>query len=174
MAYADSSDLASRFDARIIGDLASDTGERVPVDQLDNSSVVSDALEDATGRVNSALSVGKQYDTDDLLALTGGDLSLLKRIVCQLAMIYLMERRQENFGNEQLKGIKESVEEYLEMLRNGERIFAIDANLAASLPGLEGPTTLDYNVMNLMSTTRVHHFYPNVDQRLPQGRSFRK
>ena len=166
MSYATASDLAARFDANIIGDLASDTGESVPVDQLVNSSAVTVALADSSGQVDAALSVGKQYIVEDLEDLTGTALALLKRIVCQLAMIYLMERRQENLGSERLKSMTEAVEEYLDKLRSGDRIFGIPANLDASLPDLDGPSTLNHANMNLI-TTRTRNFYPDVAQRLP-------
>jgi phage gp36-like protein len=169
VAYASSSDLVARFDATIIGDLASDTGEAVPVDQLGNSSAVTVALDDSSGQVDAALVVGKQYVTTDLEGLEGTALALLKRIVCQLAMVYLMERRQENMGSDRLKSMKEAVEEYLDKLRSGDRIFGIDANLDASLPNLDGPSTLNHLNMNLLPS-RVHNYYPNVAQRLPLTR----
>jgi phage gp36-like protein len=172
MAYATSDDLIARFDATYIADLASDTGEPLPIDQLSGSSKIDVALEDASGQIDAALSVARQYEVADLLLLTGSPLGLLKRLVCQLAMVFLMERRQENLGSERLQDLKKTVEKYLDALRQGDRIFGIDANMDASLPELDGPTTTNYDDMNLMATTRVRNFYPAVGKRLPRGRSF--
>ena len=51
MAYATAADLIARFDWRIIGDLASDSGTQVTEGALANKSKVTAALNDASGRV---------------------------------------------------------------------------------------------------------------------------
>jgi len=91
MAYATPTDLSARFDEAIIKDLASDTGD--PVDNITTDTKVLAALDDASGRIESACTVSRLYSPDDLAGLTGNTLALLKRITCELAMAYLMGRR---------------------------------------------------------------------------------
>jgi len=167
MAFDSAADLAARFDERIIADLASDTGE--PVADITSDTKVTVALEDGAGRIVSALTVARMYDPDDLAALTGYSLALLKRINCELAMSYLIGRRQDNFGDESYQKIQESAEDYLERIRKGERLFDIEAAKDAGLPEVDGPSTVQYRKMNLIPD-RTSNFYPERATRLPLGR----
>jgi len=167
MAYAASTDLVARYDERTIQDLASDTG--TPVDDLGNDAKVSAALDDASGRIDAALTVANLYAESDLTDLTGNSLALLKRITCELALIYLIERRPEKYCGSDLKDRKKEAEEFLDRLRKGERLFGIDALKEAGLPTVDGPTAVDYKELNLI-TSRTRNYYPNVKQRLPIGR----
>jgi phage gp36-like protein len=168
-AYASASDLIERYDSNTIGDLASDSGESIPEDQLVNSVKVSQALEDASGRVEAAVFTGDQYDADDLNGLEGNAQALLQRIVCELAFVFLMERRSHRVGDERLQAAKESTEKYLDEIKNGDRIFGIPAHLAASVVDIDGPDTVDYTNMNLIPD-RTNNFYPGRSTRLPLGR----
>lgn len=168
-AFATPAALIERYDSRTIGDLASDSGESIPEGDLAESSKVLQALEDASGRIQAAASVGEQYTPEDLIAMTGNDKALLERITCELAMVYLMERRAHRVGDERLQQVRASAEEYIMMLRNGERVFALDANKAASRADTDGPSTIDFRNMNLIPD-RTNHYYPQRKQRLPIGR----
>ena len=168
MAYADAADLLARFDERIIADLASDTGE--PVGDITNDMKVDAALDDASGKVDSALTVATIYTPTELTALEGGSLALLKRITCELAMVFLIRRRQENMGNEELNQIGVQAEEYLDRLRKGERVFGgSEAQQGAGLPTIDGPSVAQYTRMNLIPD-RTRNFYPLRGTRLPIGR----
>ena len=90
MAYADADDLAAFFDVRIIADLVSDSG--VANEAWKNSSIITQMLATASGRIDSALTVANYYLTDDLEDLTGNSLALLKEICCTLAMAGLVKR----------------------------------------------------------------------------------
>ncbi|MCP4539915.1 MAG: hypothetical protein GY832_22475 [Chloroflexi bacterium] len=168
MAFADSSDLSTRFDARTIKDLASDTGE--PAGSVDND-IVTAALEDGAGRIRSAATVARIYSDDDLDALTGDSLSLIKRLNCELAMAYLMGRRPEKYGDEDggFKQVKQDVDDFLDRLRKGERLFGVEANLNAGLPTIDGPSAVTYDRLNLIPD-RTQNFYPHRGTRLPLGR----
>jgi len=170
MAYASSSDLSARFDVRIISDLASDDGTQITEDALATNSKVVAALADASGRIDSALTVARIYSTADLAALTGNSLALLKRITCELAMAFLIGRRQEKFLDEAIARVEQKSEEYLDRLRKGERLFGGSEEAKdAGLPSVDGPTAVDYSNLNLLPD-RTHHYYPSRASRLPLGR----
>ena len=166
MAYASSTDLVARFDENTIRDLASDSGHQVT--DL-TCPVVTAALDDASGQIDSALFNGKAYDADDLAALTGNSLALLKRICCELAMCFLMGRRPEKYGEDSIREMYERADGFLERIRQGERIFDSTAHLGASVTDVDGPTTVKYTDMNLIPD-RTRHFYPHRGTRLPLSR----
>ncbi len=168
MAYASATDLLARFDERTIADLASDTGE--PISDFENDTKISAALDDASGKIDSALTVAQIYLPSELAELTGVSSALLKRITCELAMVFLIRRRQENLTDDALTQIGVQAEEYLDRLRKGERVFGdSEANQKAGLPTVDGPTTIDYQQLNLLPD-RTRNFYPQRATRLPLGR----
>lgn len=167
--YATPADLTTRYDVTTIKDLASDTGE--PIADVTTDVVVLAALADASGKIDAALSVSQMYDPeDDLEALTGNSLALLKRICCQLAMAFLLGRRPEKFAQESISRAKQEAEEYLEMLRRGERVFGSAAHEAAGLPTIDGMTSVDYTRLQMIPD-RVHNFFIDRSKRLPVGRA---
>ena len=170
MAYASSADLTARFDSQIIRDLASDSGTQVEEGDLATDVKVQAALDDASGRVEAALTVARIYSTDDLDALTGNSLAMLKRIVCELAMAFLIGRRQEKMLDEGLQRVEQKSEEYLDRLRKGERLFGANEEAQdAGLPTVGGMTAVEYNNLNLIPD-RTHNYYPRRAGRLPLGR----
>ncbi len=166
--YATPSDLADRFDARTLRDLASDTGEAVADVTSDPHLLV--ALADASGRVDAAVLVGGIYTTTQLGDLTGNSLALLKRMVCELAMAYMLSRRPERYGAESLSAIHKLAEEYLDRLRTGGRLFDVDEAIAAGRPTVDGPVVTDYERLNMIPD-RTKRFYPHRGSRLPIGRA---
>ena len=165
--YATPSDMADRFDVRTLRDLASDTGEAVADVAGDDHILV--ALADASGRVDAAVLIGGLYTTTQLGDLAGNSLALLKRLVCDLAMAYMIGRRPERYGSEALKAIHDASEDYLERLRRGERLFDVAAAIAAGLPEIDGPSIVQYNRLNLIPD-RTKRFYPGRITRLPTDR----
>ncbi len=170
MAYASASDLTARYDTRIIQDLASDTGTAVSSGALATDAKVAAALDDASGRIDSALTVARIYSTDDLDDLTGNSLALLKRITCELAMAFLISRRQEKLLDGSVAEVEQKSEDYLDRLRKGERLFGeAESAKDAGLPSVDGPTAVQYNELNLLPD-RTRNFYPSRASRLPLGR----
>lgn len=167
MSYATPADLAVRFDESTISDLASDTGE--PVADISTDTNVLAAMEDASGRVDAALLMARMYSPADLGALTGNSQGLLKRIVCELAMAFLIERRPEKFNGDRPENVRRAAEDYLDLLRRGERIFNVEGVKDAGLPEIDGPTVTQYNRLNLLPD-RTRNYYPRRGKRLPIGR----
>jgi phage gp36-like protein len=167
--YATPADLVTRYDHTTIKDLASDTGE--PIADVTDDSIVLAALQDASGKIDAALSVSQMYDPeDDLEALTGNSLALLKLICCQLAMAFLLSRRPEKYGQESISKVKQEAEEYLEMLRRGERVFGSPAHEAAGLPTIDGMSSVDYTRLNMLRD-RMQGFFVDRGKGLPIGRA---
>jgi len=167
MAYANPSDLVARYDERVLKDLASDTGE--PGDVAIGNPRVAAALDAASGYVDAAVQVGGIYTPEDLAALTGNSLALLVDLTCELAMVRLMSARLEKYGHEQVEAVRKRCEEYLDRLRNGERLFGLDDQRDAGLPTIDGPRAVDYQRLNLLPD-RMRRYYPQRGGRLPLGR----
>lgn len=168
MSYATPADLVARKDQRTLADLASDTG--TPSTDVLTDPVIQAALDDASGKVESALMNGQLYSLDDIAGFTGNSLALLKRITCEVAMAYLLARRP-GYDEDGYKKALDAADEWLNQIRKGERVFGdATSQLAASVPSIDGPTALKYEYLNLIPD-RTRNTYPNRGQRLPLGRA---
>jgi len=162
-------DLTAYYDARVIADLASDSDIPVADEDFSTNTVITAAIEAASGKLESACLVGERYTEAKLLALTGNALAYMKRLVCTLAMAYLCARRQGKHREEYEAQLKEAQED-IDRLRNGEAIFGSDADsVAAGNPEVDGPDVVDYQQYNRIPE-RVKRFYPPRGQRLEIGR----
>ncbi len=165
-AYATPTDMIDRFDERTLKQLVAD--DNTPATSLTSDGKMLAALDDATGAMKSALFVGNQYKPEDLESLTAESQSYRKRLCCEIALSYLIRRRPEKYGKAS-REIQENVDAILEQFRSGVRVFEIDANRAAGLPSIDGPSAVDYQRLNLLPD-RTRNFYPHRQTRLPLGR----
>lgn len=156
MSYAEYTDLETRYDAREIKQLSSDT--ETP-SASSNNAVVLAALEDASGDIDAALLKGGRYTVAQLAALTGNSLAKLKRMCCELAMVYLMERRPE-LTTEQVERHAAIRKRHLDPLRLGEDVFSIDAAIDAGKMSHDGPTSVEVSYLNLTRSYSEGHYYP--------------
>ena len=168
-AFADAAALIDRFDERTVRDLLSDTDIPAPEADLSTNARLTVILNAASGAILAAALAGNNYTEAELNALTGISAAWITDITCQLAFCRLARRRPQRFELEYLKSLEEPVNETLDQLRHGKRVLPIDSHLSASLPTIDGPTAVDYERMNLISS-RTRNFYPNVASRLPRGR----
>jgi len=166
MAYASPADLLSRFDRNILADLAGDDGQ--PAEPL-SSPRVARALEGASGEINAAARMGGRYSPEELAALQGDDAEFLKDITCQLALLRLVGTRIQTIGELAHKSLREAAEKVLDDLRAGRLVFGTPAAERAQTPGVDGPTVLDYERLNLLPD-RTRNYYPSRGSRLPIGR----
>jgi len=127
VAYATPEDLVARFDSRVIGQLVSDDGTEVST--LGTNAIVQQALEDASGQIRSAALVGNKYTESELDTLAANNDAFLVRLTCALALGFLRARR--NIGSEQPNPIVEQAENWLALLRLGERILNVQDNADA-------------------------------------------
>lgn len=158
MAYANSDDLKARYDARTIGDLASDTGVRVEVADFALDTNIIAALADASGEIETALVVARRYKVSDLTGLAGNSLAKLKRITCEIAMACLLGRRPA-FDPELLEKFEEKAMKSLDKLAKGENVFNLEDQKGAGLPTIDGPTVRTYTHLNLWRD-RTKNFFP--------------
>lgn len=166
-AYADYDDLIAFSDENTVRDLLSDSGDYEGDASADAKLLTQ--LEAGSGAVESACGVSSMYTPDDLAALTGNSLALLKQLVCGLTMVGLVRRRPEKFGSEYWQAVKAEAEAYLDRLRKGERLFDDSTKRTAGLPTTDGPTAIELSNLNLLPS-RTRNYFPGVGQRLPIGR----
>ncbi len=171
MAYATPTDLAQYYDGRVIADLASDSD--APVADITADPKVLAILSAASGRVDSALTVANHYRPENLatmIADAGDAAALLKWLVATIAIAMLLSRRPGSRYEERYRATVKDAEDFLDRLRKGERVFGeATAQRDAGLPSVDGPTTVDYDRLNLLPD-RTRHFYPSRGSRLPLGR----
>lgn len=152
MAYATGAELVVRYDARRIAQLVADDGQQVASGSVAAHAVVEALLEDATAAINSAVYVGKRYVAADLSSgLTASGGYLLKRLCCDLAFGYLVARRglaADEVGK--LAPRYAEALQYLDLLRQGERIFdtADGSHAEAGLMDHKPVGALDPNNVN--------------------------
>jgi phage gp36-like protein len=167
MAYALPTDLINRYDEQTLKDLVSDTGTP-EVDLTANPKILA-ALDDASGMIDAAVTVGEMYQVTELEALTGTAKAFLSRLTCDLAMQFLQSRRASPEMLEWLAQQRKMTDDVLNQIRNGGRVFGLAANRDAGLPKADGPTAVAHSNLNLI-TTRTKNYYPSVAQRFPVGR----
>lgn len=148
--YVATSDLTARFDVRDIQQLVLDDASDSTVVDVSDNPIVETALDDAEGEVISALRKGGRYNAARLAALTGADLSYLKRIVCDIAMVHLL-RRRPTFNPEVLETQDKARKGYLKDLQDGSSVITGDepAAIEAGAISNEGPTLGEWNNLNL-------------------------
>jgi len=122
-AFATNAQFLTRYDARTTGDLVADDGNRVSSGDLATDANLTVALQDASGLILTAASVGNRYTEADLAAITGNDAAILQRITCDLAFAYLRQRR--GYDIDQFTSVQESFA-LLDRIRLGERVFGDD------------------------------------------------
>lgn len=91
----------------------------------------------ASGRIEQVCLIGHRYDPEDLQALAGASLEVLKKLACDLAFWSLAQRRQPNTADpKNVPGAAESLE-MLKALRDGEAIFGLEESADAGLPSVQ-------------------------------------
>lgn len=158
MAYATVPQLLDRKDYRTIGDLVSDDGSPVSEVALANNAKVAAALADASGMVDAALLAGSRYTTAQLSALTGNSQAYLIRIVCDITVALLYDRRPLYDVDGFEKAMKLS-EAHLERLRKGEHVFDVEEVKAAGVPDTIAPSVIEVDRLNLIRD-RTQNYYP--------------
>ncbi len=163
-----STDLTARFDRRAICRLCFDDDRDHSENELANAPILNAALMDALGEFKACLKVRGLYSDEQLERLTPESLSLAKRLVCELAMAYLYARRNGETDN--VRQLRASVNEYLDRISKGERLFSIIDDKRKEQAGRASMTTP--NAFELMQenlvTSRAAPYFGRVDKRLPR------
>jgi hypothetical protein len=88
----------------------------------------------ASGRLEAVCLIGRRYVPEDLQALTGASLEMLKKLVADLAFWQLAQRRQPGTADPKtVPGALEALE-MLKALRDGETVFGFEETADAGLP----------------------------------------
>lgn len=125
--------MLQRHDHRSLGNLCADDGARLSREQLLTDEILQAALNDATARILGVLYPGGRYTADQLAnELSSESRYWLKRLCCNLAYVYLWQRRDMSASNEvKYKSLLEGVNEELEGLRSGKFVLEVQANIDA-------------------------------------------
>lgn len=127
-AFADADDLTTCYDVRVLGQYLSDNGTALTANEVANSPKTAALLEQASGQILAFAYKGERYSEADLLALTGNGLAMLKRMTCDLAFSYILQRR--GVAVDDYPQVKTALE-LLELLSQGKVIFPIAVNAEA-------------------------------------------
>lgn len=171
MLYATTADFLTRYDARLIADLASDTGTAVQGIVLSTNANVVAAVTDASADIDAALFMGDRYTPAQLESLSDTAASLLRRLASDIALIY-MKRRRGKFDPEKDGALLKEITERLNRLRNGENylMLSTDSEAEASTLLIVRPKRDAANrAVTIKGQTR--NYYPaNPDFNMPAQR----
>ena len=134
--YATPADFLQRYDARLIGDLVSDTGTPVSAGSLTANAVLQAALDDASAAVDAAVFVGDRYTPAQMASLSTTAASFVRRLVCDLALLYL-KRRRGRFDAEKDSALLKELNETLKSLRDGEDYLMLGTQTEAAASTIE-------------------------------------
>lgn len=155
--YAQGTDLLQRYDARIIGDLVGDAGTRNLAPATDQNVIT--ALTDAASQILSSCYYGQRYTAKELAGLAGADRGLLYRLNCDLAFLYLANRRAAFQDSAFYKDAYERSKSLLDALRNGELVFGVAGDMAVGVPSNQFPSSQTIASVNLLRD-RAFRFFP--------------
>ena len=136
MSYATPADFLQRYDARLIGDLVSDTGTPVSAGGLPTNAVLQAVLDDASAAVDAAVFVGDRYTPAQMASLSTTAASFVRRLVCDLALLYL-KRRRGRFDAEKDSALLKELNETLKSLREGEDYLMLGTQTEAAAATIE-------------------------------------
>lgn len=170
MPYATANDFLERYDARLIGDLVSDDGTRVEVGDLPANAVVLAVLNDAGATVDAAVYVGNRYTPAQMSDLSDTAAAFVRRLVCDLALIYI-KRRRGRFDPEKDAALLREVNDTLGALRDGKDLLLLtnQSEAQASTVELVRPELISVNRPRTIQN-QTQNYYPNPRLRSPNGR----
>jgi phage gp36-like protein len=134
--YATGADMLARYDARLLGDLASDVNVPVTPSALPSNINLTSAITDASAAITAAVFSGDRYTPAQLATLSGVALSLMKRLTCDLALIY-MKRRRGKFDPEKDGALLKETNEAIKRLRDGDDYLMLSTTQEAEASVLE-------------------------------------
>jgi hypothetical protein len=157
--------MEARYDGNVLSQLCSDGN--TPVMSLSTAPPMVAALSEASGLINSAVTVAQNYTPAELAALTGDDMQMLVGLTCRLAIGRLLQRRPTSGYQKSFEENIKEANEFLDRLRKGERIFAVQANLESGIPEVCGPSAQTFRRLNMLAD-RCYNYYPR--RNIPLGR----
>lgn len=157
--FATGDDFCQRYDVSLFGELVLDNGEQVAPDELAAHANLVAAIADADGAVRASLFTGARYTVADLADLSTTAASVLRRLTCDLAMIYL-KRRRGTFNAERDGALNKEVSEALAGLRKGETVLLGDEDIKAPASLLELGVPDLIRVQQTSQRWPIRNYYP--------------
>lgn len=136
MTYASGTDFVERYDVRLIGDLISDNGTPVTAADVPSNANLMAVLADASSAVDAAVFVGNRYTPAQMASLSETAAGFVRRLVCDLALIYL-KRRRGRFDAERDAALLKEVNGTLDSLRKGDDLLLLTTQTEAQASTLE-------------------------------------
>jgi len=162
VAYLGPAEFLKRYDTRTVGDLCADNGVRVTPSALLSDPNLAAALLDASGLVEAACLVKSRYQPGDLAALTGASQAFLFRLVADLAMGLLIERRPD-LKREPPASYSAALA-WLDKLSEGVAIFGLVEVQQAGLPEAVQETAQTVYARDLIDVQARRFFGRRVNQ----------
>lgn len=147
-------DFTLYADARLLAELASDANTDGTVS---SSSIITESLLRAGEEVASAATRSNSYTIQELEDMGTAGNAMLRGLVADLALCFLFERRGGDVA-ESVKAKAMRAQETLRDLRDGKKVFAVDANRAAGTATVAVIQTAIRGSLSLVSDST---FYPN-------------
>ena len=155
MAQLLSNVLSIRYiDERLLKELTSDTNSDATIDG--SNTILTEALLRGGEEVASAATRSQAYTVTELETLATDGNALLRGLVADLALCYLFERRGGEVP-ESVKAKANRAQQMLGDLRDGRRVFAVDANREAGTAAISVITASARGSLTLVSDSP---FYP--------------
>lgn len=161
MTYSTPEEFLQRYDARLIGDLVRDDGVQEPPGSLPANAVLLAVLADASAAVDAAVFVGNRHTPAQMAALSTTAASFVRRLVCDLALIYL-KRRRGRFDQERDAALLQEVNATLQSLRDGQDLLLLNqqSQAAASTIELVRPELIPVTARQTIRN-RTRNYYPD-------------
>ena len=156
--YCTYAQFASRYDVRKLADLSSDSGTSTT--DPSTSSIVADALTDASADIDSAIKAGKTYTEGQLDELLSRGDQTLVRLCATLAMGYMYARRGAGVPDGHQRLI-DRAEDTLRDLARGEMVLGTVTD-SAQTPSAYRPSDAERRRLFPASTLPI---YPSMDGR---------
>lgn len=142
------------IDKRLLEELTSDTNSDAVIDAT--NTILTEALLRGGEEVASAATRSQAYTVTELETLATDGNALLRGLVADLALCYLFERRGGEVP-ESVKAKANRAQQMLGDLRDGRRVFAVDANRQAGTASISVITASARGSLTLVSDSP---FYP--------------
>jgi len=158
MPYATGSEMLERYDARLLGDLVSDNGVAVSAGALPGHPNLVAVLNDASAAIDAAVFVGNRYTPSQMSNLSASAAAFVRRLTCDLALIYI-KRRRGRFDSDKDAALLKEVNASLDALRSGDDVLVSEQDNDPG-PQLEG-TEMVTVVRPRSLLNQIQNYYPD-------------
>lgn len=156
-------EFLARYDTRLISDLISDVGAP-SVNAATDPNLLA-ALEDASSAINAAVYVGDRYTPDQMSRLSATAAGFIRRLCCDLALIYI-KRRRGRFDAEKDGALLKEVDDTLQSLRNGNNLLLLEdqSESPASVIFLDRPQLIGVKRSTSIRASTKNYYPWNPDR----------